>query len=318
MDESDRGGGPADRTSATPEIDRAWHELREGLSRHLAEMTDEDDHLVVEMPEGRGPGCTPYAQFAGFGGGTMLRAELSGNAYLNVAHRLDDETCDGLRTMGWLGNDEQEANWYVERPLAAAAMVAAAVVGALREVFGVEHPQLLTYRACGPSSVTAPSLGLSASEDVVAELPDTKTDTAPIPLVCTPADRDELIAEARAALRLASGDEPPVDEDGDLVLSHLGQPVYVRARGDQPAIEILARVAHDVYSLRSTAVEIAVLNRTHTWTQWLLRDREVWLRIILPALPFVPSHLVNMVEVFCSAMEETREDLAFRVGGKVA
>ena len=70
----------------------------------------------------------------------MLRAELSGNAYLAPAHAgrrvVRDAADDGVE-----GNDEEEPNWYVERPLEDARIIAAMVVGALREAYGVAHPQ---------------------------------------------------------------------------------------------------------------------------------------------------------------------------------
>lgn len=112
--------------------------------------------------------------------------------------------------------------------------------------------------------------------------------------------------------------EPVLDEDGDFVLQHLGQPVWVRVRGDQPAVEIVARVAHDVYSRRRTAVEIGLLNRDSVWVQWVLVERMVWQRLMLPGLPFVPAHLDAMLDGFLEVMTSTRDDLAYRVGAKVA
>ncbi|MFC7505615.1 hypothetical protein, partial [Nocardioides sp. GCM10030258] len=47
--------------------------------------------------------------------------------------------------------------------------------------------------------------------------------------------------------------EPVIDEDGDYVLGHMDQRVWVRVRADQPAIEIMARVVHEVRSRRGTA-----------------------------------------------------------------
>ena len=61
-----------------------------------------------------------------------------------------------------------------------------------------------------------------------------------------------------------------------------------------------------------------MLNRRHMWTQWVLRDREVWMRLPMPALPFVPQHLVSMLDIYLEAMSQTRNDLAFRTGGRVA
>ena len=69
MDDRNRGGESAERKVATTEVHAAWTVLRSRLTDHLMRMTDEGDHLLIELPEGHGPGCTPYAQFAGFGGG---------------------------------------------------------------------------------------------------------------------------------------------------------------------------------------------------------------------------------------------------------
>ena len=314
MDDENCGRRPAARGAASPEVESAWRELRMALAVQLGRMAEEGDHLLLEMPEGHGPGCTPYAQFAGFGS-AMLRAELSGNAYLAAAHELTDEWCESLRMMGWRGNDETEGNWVLERPTADAGIIAAMVVGALREAFGVEHPQLLTYDALGPHAEQPVLLGLSATDDVLAELP---ASVAPQVTTQMPMDRSELIEMVRACLAAKVCDLLSVDDDGDFVLTHLGQQVWVRVRTDQPAVEIIARVTHGVHSRRATSAELAVLNRQHMWTIWVLSGRDVWMRLPIPALPFAPAHLDSMLDIFLAAMTETRDDLAVRVGGRVA
>ena len=311
MDGRNRGGESAERKVATTEVHAAWTVLRSRLTDHLMRMSDDGDHLLVELPDGHGPGCTPYAQFAGFGGGSMIRAELSSNVYLAPAHQLDAESCGSLQLMGWLGGDEPASNWYLERPRGDAALVATMVVGALQAIFGVEHPQLLTYDAFGPNAGSAEELGLTATEDVPIE-------SAPQPMALAPNSRHELIEMVGATLSAHLGERPPFLPEGSFVLTHLGQTVRVLVRDDQPAVEILARVTHGVHSRRATAAEIAVLNRRHMWTQWVLRDREVWMRLPMPALPFVPQHLVSMLDIYLEAMAQTRNDLAFRTGGRVA
>ena len=86
-----------------------------------------------------------------------------------------------------------------------------------------------------------------------------------------PTDRDELMEMVLMVLQAKLGERPPVDDDGDVVLMHLDQPVWIRVRHEQPAIEIFARVAHDVRSRRATAVEVAVLNRDNPWVKWTQR-----------------------------------------------
>ena len=138
------------------------------------------------------------------------------------------------------------------------------------------------------------------------------------PLVLCPTDRDELIEMMLMVLQAKLGERPAVDDDGDVVLMHLDQPVWIRVRHEQPAIEIFARVAHDVRSRRATAVEVAVLNSENPWVKWAQRDHTVWQHLMIPGAPFVPAHLDGMIDVFLEAMTKTRDDLVFRVLGKAA
>lgn len=314
MDEKDFGGDTADQSGATRELDQGWSELSRSLADHLERMASEEYHLVLELPAGFGGGTSPYAQFAGFGEGHMMRTELGGNAYLTPTSQLGDEWCDTLRVMGWLGNDDEEPNWYIERPVGDAKLVSAMVVGALREAFGVAHPLLLTYRAWGQAAVGASELGLSATAEVPVELPEASVG----PMVLAPDDRDELVEMLLMTLHAKFDERPPVDDDGDVVLTHLDQPVWVRARPDQPAVEIFARVAHAIHSRRATAVELAILNRDNPWVKWTLQDRAVWQHIVIPGLPFAPDHLDAMLDVFLATLTATRDDLALRIGGRVA
>lgn len=309
MNDRHQGGGAAHTESSDPELNQAWSDLAHGLTAQLTRMSDESDHLIVELPEGGGDGVRPYAQFAGFGPG-LLRAELSGNAYLAPGYVLTDEWCESLRSMGWDGNDEAEPNWYVERQVEDARNIAALVVAALRLAFGVAHPQFLTYRAWGSNADGAAALGLSASADVPVEQPNE-------PVVLQPEDHDDLLAMVRMTLHAKYDEEPTVDDDGDVVLTHLDQPVWVRAREDMPAVEIFARTVHGVHSRRTTAVEIGILNRDNPLVKWFMHERVVWQHIVVPALPFAPAHLDAMVDVFLATMTATRDDLALRVGGRV-
>ena len=320
MDEMDSGGGTADQTIETHELDDAWNHLVESLAAHLARMTDDGDHLVIELPEGHDGGTTPYAQFAGFGHGLMVRTELGGDAYLTPAHQLSAELWEFLRLLGWQGNDEEELNWFVERPLGDAKLVSAMVVGALREAYGVVHPLLLTYRAWGPAAAAAAELGLSATAEVPVELPESPAspESPEPPMALVPDDRDDLVEMVLMTLDAKYGGRPDVDDDGDVMLTQLDQPVWVRARAEQPAVEIFARVAHAIHSRRATAAELAVLNRDNPWVKWTLRERTVWQHIVIPAMPFAPTHLDAMLDVFLETMTATRDDLAFRVGGRVA
>jgi hypothetical protein len=309
--------GADDTVDEADELGGAWERFAGALGDYLRTMVDpeEGDHLLVELPSGDPDGCSPYAQFAGFDGGRMLRAELSGDSFLAPQHRLSEEAHRWLVGAGWAGNvvdgAPEERNWHRDVPVAEAGEVAREVVSALRDRFGTTHPELLTHRAWGPASAGVEVLGLCASEDVPLEAPDVDSAIAHLP-----EGRPELVALVRAVLRATYDGEPEVDEDGDFVLQHEGQPVWVRVRAEQPAVEIMTRVAHEVRSRRSTAVELSLLNRDNLWVRWTLRERTVWQTLVLPGMPFVPEHLRRMLALYLEALSETREDLVLRLGAR--
>jgi len=129
----------------------------------------------------------------------------------------------------------------------------------------------------------------------------TTVDTGELAQLST--NRDELIRLVGDALTEKFGERPAVDDDRDFVLHHMGQPVWIRVHADFPAITIMARVGHGVYSRRATEVELGILNRTATFSRWSL---------------FVPLHLSVLIDRFLQTMTSTRDDLAYRTGAKVA
>ncbi|MFT3872641.1 MAG: hypothetical protein QM714_08340 [Nocardioides sp.] len=311
MTDTNHGGTPTDTprepNTASHDPDAAWEEFEGNLAAYLATMVDpeEGDHLLVELTDPTpfdGAGCAPYAQFASFGDGEAIRAEISGNAHLRPRHQLDPAGCEFLDLMGWSGNDAagdaDEQNWFAMCPIADVGQIAAEVVIALRHYFGIAHPHLLTYDAWGPAAEGAGLLGLCATSDVPADEP-TAPRTAPgrvrrpvlEQMAIKAADHDELRDLVRRLLGEKYDDEPTVDDDGDFVLEHMGQPVWIRVLVNQPAVEIMARVAHGVRSRRGTAVELGLLNRDNLWVRWTLRDRAVWQGLVLPAHPFVRRYL---------------------------
>lgn len=312
MNDRDQGGSAAHAAGSDREVARAWQVLAAALTVQLRQMSDAEDHLLVELPEFDDGEGRPYSHFVGKAGG-RLRAEVSGNVHLAATHVLSDDECDALRAQGWHGNDETDSNWWLERPLAEAAALAEAVVEVLSDVYDVAHPQLMTYRAWGPHADTADQLGLSATVDVPAELPEPEDDE---PLVLTPDGPEDLVMMVKAVLHATRGEAPEVDGDGDIVLTHMGQPVFIRARHDVPALEIFARVAHGVYSRRAAAIEVGVLNKNHVFVKWVLSGRNVFQGVTVPTSPFAVAHFEGLLGAFLHTMTETRDDLVTRLGAK--
>lgn len=326
MTHDSHGGAPADETCF-----EAWAGFEHLLAEHLGTMVDTGgaDHLILELPGDDHTGTAPYAQFAGFGDGRMVRGEVSSNTFLGRSFLIDERAMVLLGDAGFeLTHDAAGGplNWACDLPIGEAAALASRVVFALREIFGIPHPHLLTFQAWGPSADGVRALGLCASADVAADLvpaapvppPDDPDGRPPLRTAYRPKSHAKLVRLVGRTLQRRLDAEPIVDDDGDFVVEHLGQPVWVLVRGDQPAVEILARVAHDVRSRRGAAVETAVLNRTTLWVKWEVRERAVWQTLLVPGFPFAPMHLDAMLDVFFAAMSAHRDDLAFRLGGRVA
>src|SRR4029077_17555958 len=113
MTNTNYGGSPAGTPGgggdAIEELDALWEKLEEDLTAYLSTMIDPDegDHLLIELaapdPEGEAA-CPPYPQLGTVGEGRMIRAEVSGNAYLLPQYRLGEDGSDFFALVGWSGN----------------------------------------------------------------------------------------------------------------------------------------------------------------------------------------------------------------------
>jgi hypothetical protein len=300
----------------------AWGNFETSLGVYLATMRADDDHLIVETPDGGddGDGLTPYAQFCVAGAG-RIRAEISSNAYLVDAFKLTDEEIEDLvEGLGWQLPDDPDAgqNLFLERSVDQAASLASVVTEVLEDVFGIPHPTLMSAHAWGPAAAGVEILGIPATSDVATDVVD--TDAVP-PFdagVIVPKNRDHLVELVRRFLTEFLEDEPSQDDDGDFVIPHDGAPVYVRVRPDQPVVDVFTRVVHDVHGRRQAAVEVGVLNRDHLFSRFVLHNRVIYQVMNLPALPFVPAHLKMCLPGYLELIDQVRDDLALRTSGRAA
>ncbi len=189
--------------------------------------------------------------------------------------------------------------------------LAEAIVRVAREELRLPHPQLFTARADGPgAALVAESLGL-ADASVVSEPDGLRADTAR----GGPEALRPLVARV---IREVTGQEPGVDDDGDLVFDLAGTTAFILFRPDGGMIEALAMVVRGVYSRRNTAVELDLLNRKGMWSTWFMCDRDVFQKIMLPARPLGAENLEGMLRAFATDLERNRDELAYRLGGVAA
>lgn len=329
---------PNDRnTTPAPDRDRQHgdgsdpvHELWDLLAINLRAQLDrladgsEGDFLRLEVLGSESEGTYPYVEFSATAAPGVLYATIPGNVLVHPLYKLDRNQCAALRRMGWFGNDPSgEVDWLQEFLEVDSMEVAQEAVLILRDYFGIAHPQLLTFQASGLDDDHTRGLGLCASTAVPIAKPAVATGwSANAPTLTSeeafvPEDHADLVVLVAEALEQILGDEPDTDVDGDFVLMHMDQSVWVRVHEHQPGVEILARVAHGVQSRRAAAVEVTLRNRDADWITWSLRGRDIWQRILIPGMPFVPAHLEGLLPLFLHAMAATRDDLALRTGAEV-
>lgn len=189
--------------------------------------------------------------------------------------------------------------------------LADAIVRVAREELRLPHPQLFTARAAGPGAVElAGRLGLEDADGPAGRAVGADSGVRGGPAVLRP-----VVTEAVVRV---TGRDPRVDDDGDVFFDLAGTRVFVLFSPDGTAVKALARVVRGVYSRRTTAVEVDLLNRGAWWSTWYLSGRDVFQRIALPARPLTVDNVEGMLRAFAEDLERNRDDLAYRLGGKAA
>lgn len=297
------------------ETTAGWDEFEARLATFLATMRNTEDHIILETPDGGGPGTAPYVQVDVIRPG-VLRAELSGNAVLEEVHQLDDEGLRALFGLSWEAPDPDQGlpNFHTEVEVEDVEVLAQMIRLALGEQFGVADPELLTYRAWGPAEGSASALGLAATDEV----PTDRVGGHGLRRISAvvPQSRDQLLALVGETLAEVEDGEVETDVDDDFVLDH-GHRVYVRVRDDEPTIEVFTRVVHDVRSRKRTAVELSLLNRDVRWAKFYLGERSVYMTVTLPGSPYAAEPVRSLVPMFQQTLMRVRDDLALRTGGTI-
>lgn len=301
------------RENESFEVDRAaaqaWVRFQAGLGDRLAEMA-EDDVLVVEALVGdeEEAGAAPYVQFCAWGAG-MLRGEAASNHVLMVARELDEE---GERALGEIGYgapthgpdedaDDGSLNFHVDLPQSEADRMAGMAVRALRDVFGVAHPALLTGDLADGSTAPEEPAAADRTDEPVAAYPDD--------------GHEALLALVDRALTPYLGHAPRHDDDGDIPIDLGSTVLFVRVHETMPVVELFACLATDVRDLERAAFEVNVLNRDVRFVKFRLVGDSILGDLQLPAWPFAPEHLRTMLALMTDAIQQVEADLVDRVGG---
>lgn len=277
-------------------VQRAWASFAERVSADLTAMgTDDVLTLSMEMLGEDGPGAVDVLCTRGQDGLAVNLRHLM-HVDTDLAALVSTAAEHGWQLVGSMEETEAsgQIDLHAEYPTEAADRLTAEVVWFLREVGGVLDPSFLTV--VRPDDVP----DFTGAEDPVAVLPESAEHL------------QELVDQV---LESILGHRPVHDDDGDIPIQAGAALVFIRVLDSEPVVEIFSVLAVGVDSERAT-VEVQILNRDARFVRYSLNDGRIVLEMQLPARPFVPQHLRDMLGVVVRAINGELTDLLLRVGGQ--
>ncbi len=291
-------------------IAQAWTEFSERLSEVISIMDDSGDLTIGTESASSDP--APFVRFS-CRTRDQVRCEAASNAVLGQDFQLAADQLAAMERLGWLPPTSDPphptSNFWVEAPQAESDRIAALAVGALRDVYGVQHPIFLAPDQLAEvlRPVSGPVEG-AAREPVAMPHDDLEFHL--------PRDQSDLERLVEAELTDMFGHPPLRDAEGDVAIRVGSTMLFLRTAADGQEVIIFAAVVHDVAG-RSRATE--VLNDLNVEARWvkfqLIRDR-VFVTLSVPAKPFVPAHLRQAVRIISDVADGIDDELAIKLNGR--
>lgn len=270
-------------------INAAWAEFTHALVDRI--LDGEPVLWELDVPERLEVPTGPYVRVVPSPEGGLV-AEASSNRVLARRYRLGQDARRELRGLGWRRPDaEHENHWLSVGDVDVAAL---AMVGALRDVFGVIHPAFLVDRA----RELDPALGGFEPEVLHPDSPDHLSQLVDAALA--PSDPEEVFQH---------------DEDGDIPFIADSAVVFVRVLRNRPVVRVFCELVVGIQDLPAAAFEVGVLNRDHEF-KFVLREDTIVMSVDLLAWPFVAEHLRLTLDEMCRLAPALDGDLAKRVRGR--
>ncbi|GAA3699227.1 hypothetical protein GCM10022204_14660 [Microlunatus aurantiacus] len=306
---------------------QAWSEFSVRLAEVISMIDESADLTIRSFSAGDEP---PFVRLSS-PERLAIRAEAAGNGSLGASYQLSDSQQAALLAAGWRAPDETCPNFSSDHSQDAAEEIAELVVGALRDVYGVQHPvfldpdQLAEILRTEPSVIEGPDGATTVSSGTLLDgdaggggsgLERVPAGRGVTMTAVLPADRDHLEALVETELTASLGHPPIRDEEGDIVIRVGSTLLFLRTAADAQDVVLFSAVVHDVDG-RSRATE--VLNDLNVEARWvkfqLVRDR-VFVLTSVPARPFVPAHLHQAVRVMSDVADGVDDELAAKLGGR--
>ena len=307
---------------------QAWAEFSVRLAEVISMIDESADLTIRSFSASEDP--PPFVRLSS-PARLAIRAEAAANSQLGASYQLTGAQMSALLEAGWQAPDETCPNYSCDFSQDVADEVAELVVGALRDVYGVQHPvfldpdHLAEILRTEPSAIEGPDGATTVASGTLLDgdanrrgtgLQRVPTGRGVAMVAVLPADRDHLEALVETELAAALGHPPIRDEEGDIVIRVGSTLLFLRTAADAQDVVLFSAVVHDVDG-RSRATE--VLNDLNVESRWvkfqLVRDR-VFVITSVPARPFVPAHLHQAVRVMSDVADGVDDELAAKLGGR--
>ncbi|MGH1564677.1 T3SS (YopN, CesT) and YbjN peptide-binding chaperone 1 [Mumia sp. DW29H23] len=287
--------------------DQSWYQFTDRLSacvRRELHDGEEFDLTPLGADDDRGP-LMQFGLLDGIVDAVVPRRAAGGSSYA-----IDEVQERALDALGW---DKDDDDYFFAVEPDDGEQLAVAAVAVLRAVLGVEHPALLEVRGA-ESAVQALTVPIPVRSGASVEPAEEDEE----PLAVMPRDRDHLAELVDDALTSVFGHAPTKNDDGDIPVRTAAARIYVRVPDDEPAVDLFGSVVLDVRDREAAAREVGILNRDTRYVTFVLRGDQVTARVHVPASPFVPSHLRDLLSVTLDVVADATDDLVARTGGRRA
>lgn len=286
--------------------EQAWGEFQSRLSEVISVIDDSAD-LTIGTATIDEDEIAPYVTFSAVDR-EVIRSEAASNSVLSDDFLLGPSQLQAMQDLGWRAptneGDRPTGNFWYEEEQERSDHLSELAVGALRDVYGVQHPVFLSPDQLAEIlTPKADDMAISEfdAEDVIATIPT---------------GQSHLDALIDSELTEMFGHAPLHDAEGDIALRVGSTMVFLRTSTDGREITVFSTLVHEVEG-RSRAMEVLNdLNVDARWVKFQLVRDQVFATYSVMAHPFVPAHLHQAVRIVSEVADGIDNDLAAKLRGR--
>lgn len=286
-----------------------WSEFAEGFIQNVLGC-ESDEAIVVVVDRSLGDASPMFRAFLS-DDGQVAFLEVSSNQTLPELSRHSATQIGWLLRLGWNppsppNEDPQVPSFHVATDVEDIRSLAGLLIDTLRVVFGIPHPSFLR-----PAPV----------EDELhqpAEGVDPHWDEEPLPIsqAYPIDDLDDLHWAVSHVIRHSNGSYIAPDENGVFALRMGSSGVLIAVR-KPAAISVVAFVVSAMRWPDRAVTQLQELNEISAFTRFHIHNDSIMATCDIPANPFVPAHLIEVMHSVGVLIDEVDDDLAALTGGVV-